>query len=322
MWQILAGPVSSRAHGVGSPGYSVRSSDQEGEGVRLARSVATLDRVDVGDHVCWVVDPGEDFAVAAGAFLDDGALAGDKVLLIGPGGASWARRTAAHGLVVLDPTLLDCGADQIDRAGRISQVGWDAALLGRVRDEADAASREGFRALRVLAQMQHVWPDGADAARVAGHELSLDALAAERGGGNSSGTIVVCAYPRDLFAPAILEQAVGVHPQHLGTRQPVSLSFRIFSQGPDSWSVSGVVDAEGAAAFHAAVSELLTRSETVRLSCADLALMDAAGMRALAGAAGEHPGRRVVLRGANPMVRRCWSLLGYDDSKAQVEMAP
>jgi anti-anti-sigma regulatory factor len=287
--------------------------------VRLARSVATLDRVDVGDHVCWVVDADEDFAETAGAFLDDGALAGDKVLVIGSGGTDWDRRTATRGLVVLDPVALGSGAGQV---GPISRVDWDAALLGRVRDEAEAACREGFRALRVLAQMQHVWPGGADAGQVAGHELSLDALAAERGGRSSGGAIVVCAYPRDLFSPTILEQAVGVHPQHLGNRQPVSLSFRIFSQGPDSWSVSGVVDAEGAAAFRAAVSELLTRSETVRLSCADLALMDAAGMRALARASGEHPGRRVVLRGANPMVRRCWSLLGYDDSKAQVEMAP
>ena len=136
-----------------------------------------------------------------------------------------------------------------------------------------------------------------------------------------AGALVVCAYRRDPFASGVMEQAAGVHPQHLGTRRPVALSFRMFSQGPGCWSVSGVVDAEGAEAFGIAVSELVARSATVQLLCEELELMDAAGMRALRAAAGL-PGRRVVLRGVNATVRRPWSLLGFDASAGSMEMAP
>ena len=51
-----------------------------------------------------------------------------------------------------------------------------------------------------------------------------------------------------------------------------------------------------------------------------LELMDAAGMRTLAGAAGAFPGRSVVVEGANPLVRKCWELLGYDDPAVPVEL--
>jgi anti-anti-sigma regulatory factor len=275
-------------------------------GVRIARSVPTLDPVEVGDHVCWLVDTDEDFTGGAGAFVADGALFGDKVLVVGPADRRWSRRGAAPGLVVVDP-----GVEPADGGP------WDAdVMLGVVRREADAASRQGFRALRVLAQMDRLWPAGARPGQVAGHELGLDALVAR------GGAIVVCAYRRDRFSPAALEQAAGVHPQYLGTRGVMAPSFRIFSAGPDSWSVSGVVDAEGAAAFRIAVDELVSRSTTVRLQCGDLELMDVAGMGALAAAARGLPGGRVVLHDANETLRRCWELLGYDTPEIPVEMAP
>jgi anti-anti-sigma regulatory factor len=273
--------------------------------VRIARSVPTLDPVDVGDHVCWLVGPGEDYVGMAGAFVADGALFGDKVLVVGSHDDRWPRLGPADDLVVVDP-----GAEHVGG-------GWDAdAMLGVVRREADTACRQGFRALRVLAQMEYVWPAGARPDQVAGHELSLEALTAD------GGMIVVCAYQRDRFGPTALEQAAGVHPQHVGGRGFVTPGFRMFSAGTDCWSVIGVVDAEGAAAFHAAVGQLALRSATVRLRCEGLELMDAAGMEALAMVARERPGRRVLVQGANETVRRCWSLLGYDVPEVPVEMAP
>lgn len=274
--------------------------------MRFARSVATLDPVDVGDHVCWLVGPEEDFAGSAGAFVAGGALVGDKVLVVGPAGTLWAGPAGAPGVTVVDPAVQRTGG-----------VRWDSeTLLGVVRREADVASREGFRALRVLAQMEHLWPDGAGARSVAGYELSLDSVVA------GGGALVVCAYRRDRFASCVMDQATGVHPQHLGTRHAVALSFRMFSQGPGCWSVSGVVDAEGADAFGIAVGELAARSATVQLLCEELELMDAAGMRALLAAVDGLPGRRVVLRGANPTLRRVWGLLGFDAAAVSVELAP
>ncbi len=101
----------------------------------------------------------------------------------------------------------------------------------------------------------------------------------------------------------------------------------MFGSGTDCWSVTGVVDADGAAAFRTAVSGLLSRTATLRLRCEDLELMDASGMEALVAAACALPGRRVLVENANPTVRRCWELLGFDDPRIDdpripVELVP
>ncbi|MHA6758613.1 MEDS domain-containing protein [Streptacidiphilus sp. PAMC 29251] len=294
--------------------------------MRVARNVVTLDPVGVGDHVCWLVDPGEDFMGAARAFAADGALFGDKVMVVGAPDPRWSPDGVAQGLLV-DPV-----------ADRGRGVDWDAgAVLGAVRREVDTADREGFRALRVLARMDRLWPDGASPEQVARHELGLDALVA------GSGAIVVCAYHQQNFSPTALAQVTGVHPQRTGREGqegPAPSGFRMFSVGPNCWSVSGVVDAEGAAAFRTAVSTLLADpvgldsvglepvglepvgldpTAAVRLHCEHLELMDTAGLRALAEAARTAPGRRVLVEQANDTVRRCWDLLGYGAPQSAVE---
>ena len=272
--------------------------------MRGTRALPTLDLVDAGDHVCWLVDQGEDFTSAARAFLADGALFGDKVLVLGSVETRWLDRGMAQGLY-LDP-----------EAERTARAGWGTqAVLAAVRREADAAGREGFRALRVLAQADRMWPAGASPQSVAQYELDLDALVAD------TGTLVVCAYHYASFSKATLEVAVGVHPHQAGMRSPMP-DFRMFSVGTDCWSVSGVVDTDGAAAFRTAVSHLLARSATVRLRCHGLQLMDAAAMEAVAHCARALPGRRIVLEGVNPTVRRCWTLLGFDVAQVPVELAP
>jgi anti-anti-sigma factor len=101
----------------------------------------------------------------------------------------------------------------------------------------------------------------------------------------------------------------------------VGPAFRLFSAGSaDCWSVSGLVDTEGAAVFGNALRELLSRCGTVRLDCEKLEWMDAAGMTALARSARDFPGRQVILNGVNETVRRVWGLLGYDSPLVPVEL--
>jgi ABC-type transporter Mla MlaB component len=258
----------------------------------------TLDPVEVGDHVCWLVGPGDDFSGTARAFTADGALVGDKVLILGAVEASGSP----------DPSAKSARSDT---SGASSTSG---PILGRVRREAETASREGFRALRVLARMDQFSADRAGPDAAARHELTLDALVA------LGGTIVVCAYHRTGFGAAILDQVASVHPHHLGTGS-VGPAFRLFSTGrTDSWSVSGLVDSEGATAFGTAMRELLSTCGTVRLDCENLEWMDAAGMTALAQSARCFPGRQVVLSRTNETVRRVWGLLGYDSPLVPVEL--
>nr|WSX75017.1 MEDS domain-containing protein [Streptomyces sp. NBC_00899] len=271
--------------------------------MRIARSVASLGPVDIGDHVCWVMPRPGDFRNAALGYLSDGTHLGDKIMVVGSSAPAWLESPAPDGLLV-DPVVVHGG------------VGWDAdELVSLVRQEAERADRQGFRALRVLAEMDRIWPADITAEQVADQELRLDALT----GGTAA--MVVCAYASPGLAPKVLEQAASVHPHFAGhpAQQP---SFHIFSEAADCWRVSGVVDADGAGAFRAAVTGLLRTLATLRLRCDGLQLMDAVGMQTLADAAAAMPGRRIVLERANPTLRRCWELLGYDDPAVPAELVP
>ncbi|MEC3998714.1 MEDS domain-containing protein [Actinacidiphila sp. DG2A-62] len=274
--------------------------------MRIARSVASLGLVDIGDHVCWVVPAQDDFHGTARGYLSDGTQLGDKIMVVGPSSAGWPELLAPQSLLV-DPAAGGAGP---------GGVGWDVdALAALVRREAETADRQGFRALRVLAHMDRIWPAGITAEQVADQELRLDAVI----GGTAA--MVVCAYPTPNFSPSALEQAASVHPHFTGhvERAP---SFHLFHDSADCWSVTGVVDAEGADAFGTALAQLLRTTPTLRLRCEGLQLMDAAGLQTLAWAAAALPGRKVLLIGANPVVRKCWDLLGFDDPGVPAELVP
>lgn len=125
----------------------------------------------------------------------------------------------------------------------------------------------------------------------------------------------------EAFSVPAPELVTGVHPHHAGRRMKVP-DFRMFCMGKDCWSVSGVVDFDGAAAFGTAVREVLASAGTLRLHCHDLLLMDAAAMKALTEAVLSVEGGKVLIEGANPTVRRNWSLAGYQVPQIPVELLP
>ncbi|MYS20764.1 anti-anti-sigma factor [Streptomyces sp. DvalAA-14] len=256
--------------------------------------MATLDAMDIGDHACLVSADAGVGAAYTRAFVADGALFGDKVVVLGPPGA---RRLWP------DVTSYDLG-----------QAG--GSLLGVVRREAREAGEQGFRTLRVLALMDRIWPGGATEQAIAEYETGMEAFTA------ATGAMVVCAYSRVHFSDGSLAQALSVHPHHAGTRNTVEPSFRIFQARTEHWHVTGVVDADGAQAFRSAVTVIAAACPVLRLHCEDLEFMDAAGMQALIQAAREHAGHRVHLLDVNDTVRRCWELLGYHRQDLPVELAP
>ncbi|MFE9425886.1 MEDS domain-containing protein [Kitasatospora sp. NPDC006697] len=260
--------------------------------------------MDVGDHVCWLVAPGDDYHGSARAYLVNGQRAGDKMLIVGTPPTRWLEQNLPQSLLV-DPAVERAQGRSLDAE----------ALLGLVRREAHTAGRQGFRALRVLAQMDRLWPGGATAGELARHETELDALVA------SQTAMVVCSYAREGFSVSALEQVAGVHPHHAGRRTGMP-DFRMFNVDTDCWSVTGVVDFDGATVFGTAVRELLVSATNLSLYCQDLRLMDAAAMQALVQAALSLPGRRVLIKGANRTVRRNWSLAGYDAPQIPVELVP
>jgi len=261
------------------------------EQLRASRTLATLDEVATGDHVCQMLDPADDVMDRSRAFVADSALFGDKVVIVGP-----AMQTQSEfARLVLDPARLE------------------GSLLAAVRREAASAGREGFRSLRVL---HHACPDGSAqrSEELLRSELELDEFAAD------SGALVVCAYSGVGWDAPTLDQIRCVHPHHLGSR-PASPSFQVYRTRKDGWTVNGVIDSEGASAFGAVLRTLLAQRATVRLFCHALDFLDAAGMSALADAAGRLPDRKVVLEGTNETVRLARELSGLAAPRVPVVMA-
>lgn len=260
--------------------------------MRAPHTLATLDEVGMGDHVCQLLGPSDDVVDRSRAFVADGELFGDKVVIVGSALASRGEFAP----VTLDPSRTE------------------GSLLAAVRREAASAGREGFRSLRVL---HHVTP-GAGAGRpeqLLRSELDLEEFASD------SGALVLCAYSSADWDAPTLEQIGCVHPHHLGSR-PASPAFQVYRTGKDGWSVDGVIDSEGAPAFGAVLRTLLAQTATVRLLCQGLEFLDAAGMSALAEAARGLPDRKVVLDGTNETVRLAWDLSGFATPAMPVVMTP
>ncbi|MEU1280469.1 MEDS domain-containing protein [Streptomyces sp. NPDC005805] len=259
--------------------------------MRPPRILATLDEVERGDHVCSLLDPADGLLGSAAAFVADGALFGDKVLVVGPDD----RRFRQPDLVFLDPARLE------------------DSLLAAVRREADTADRQGFRSVRILREVTAGAP-GVTTTTLLPTELALDEFAADRG------AMVVCAYQQAQWTAPTLDQVLCVHPQSLGTRPP-DPGFRLFVER-GCWNVAGVIDSEGAPAFGAALRAVVAEAVSTRLDCSRLEMIDAAGMRALLEAARHLPHRKVVLHSANETVQLCWQLAGYDEPDSPVVIAP
>ncbi|MET9605969.1 MEDS domain-containing protein [Streptomyces sp. NPDC006512] len=266
--------------------------------MRAARALATFDEVELGDHVCWLVHPARTSAGDARAYVADGALYGDKIVVVGSTGAAsgLTRDAVPSASVILDfpsPAQPDF-------------------LLAAVRREARTAAREGYRSVRVLAERMPATEPGA-AEELVAQELQLDEFASE------TGAIVVCAFQPAQWRAPTLEHVACVHPHEMG-RRAERPAFRMFSTGADSWSVDGVIDSECAAAFNGAVRAAVRRAPKVTLRFDTLEMIDAAGMHALVDAARHVPDRRIVVEGANETVRLCWDLAGYAGADMPVVM--
>lgn len=298
-----AGAVSGRlSDGLGGPVFSVSHDgleDRKGDQVRAARALATFDDVEPGDHVCWHPDSAVAPSADVLAYVADGALYGDKIVVVGSTGAASGlpREAMPSASVILDfPRVTD-----------------PDTIVTAVRREARTAAREGYRSVRVLAERMPAAMPG-ESEELVVQELGLDEFASE------SNAIVVCAFRRSQWDAPTLEHVACVHPQEMGIRA-ARPAFRMYSTGADSWSVDGVIDSECAYAFNAAVRAAIRCSPRVKLRFDTVELIDAAGMHALVDAARHLPDRRIVVEGANETVRLCWELAGYARVGLPVVMA-
>lgn len=261
---------------------------------RHAGALPTLDQVPDRSHVCWVVDSPARYQRWTSACLADGARRGQRLLRFVP----QSHLTAAPDdppVTALDPAVAVLRGGSLDRA----------AMYTALRTAAATAREDGYRGLRLLADMDWLATPAPSAAEVAAYELLLDEVVTDLG------ATVVCAYRAESFDAGTIAEAVAVHPSTSGPI-PVDPGFRFRNvQGP-LWDVHGEVDLFNADAFGRALTIAASGSRSIRLRTDGLAFIAVAGLGAIVDVTRARPELRIVVEGARSSFTHFWTLLGYD----------
>ncbi|MFI6025712.1 MEDS domain-containing protein [Amycolatopsis magusensis] len=231
-------------------------------------------------HVGVVLDSQSEYEELVGMARARGGHAGEKVIVVGSA-EPWGR-----GAALLAPFSLGAG------------------LVGGLRAEVSTAQREGFRGIRVVADMRELGLDSLAARELLEFELDLDRVVSE------AGATMVCAYRNDGFTPAAVGAAMCAHPRAFGANRE-DRGFRMGSTGRGEWRVSGEIDRSNADAFEVAMTTAAGMSARMRLTFDDLRFIDVAGMRVLARVTAAFPALGLTLVDPPPSFLRCWELFGF-----------
>ncbi|HVM40251.1 MAG TPA: MEDS domain-containing protein, partial [Acidimicrobiia bacterium] len=219
-------------------------------------------------------------------------------------GAALASALAEHGLVLTD--LVDSG-DLVIRGNRPVGMFDNAAAMEGWALRAAQAVRDGYTALRVASEVPP--PIGP----VAEHALAEYEFLADRALA-LSGSLALCGYDVRRWPTDAVELAEAFHGARHCSRADVGGTSFTIRAGHDGASIAGEVDTFDATLFTRSVPAVSGESDRLVLDLTRLTFVDAGGLTALARAVEgwERAGQRVALHGARPVVRRCWSLLGFD----------
>lgn len=244
-----------------------------------------------GRHVCMVFDDDDDYRNVAAGFLAGGNDLGEKTVVFGPHDCGLRADLEPLSAVAADPYVAVLGRGRLDAD----------AMLDMFREQSAQARREGFRGLRVAADMDWLLPARAPAADILTFEARLDRVLPE------AGATVLCAYRRGSFDRATVTGMLCVHPSHMA--HDIEPPFKLVAGDRGRWLLSGAVDVGTAPHLTAALRATVDHPWV--LDAADLEFIDVAGMRtiALAAQAARMP---LELRGARPSLRRHWQLAGFD----------
>jgi len=254
--------------------------------------------------VCCVADSAAQFATWTAQCLEEGAASGQKLFRFGPQ-KSWEDEAETAAVRFVDPyvTVLHEGPLDPD------------AMFAMFRRETAAARREGYRGLRLVADMDWLLPASPSPAELTAFELLLDAVVAELD------ATVVCAYRRAHFGGEAVTEMVAVHPILVGG-PTVDPGFRLWNVTPGVWEVTGELDAFNAEPFKRALSTAAEGHGALRLRAAALTFVAVAGLRAITQVMLAQPDLRLIIEDASVSLQECWRVLGLAGQLPTVEFRP
>ncbi|MEV4868986.1 MEDS domain-containing protein [Streptomyces syringium] len=266
-----------------------------------------------GDHACLLFDSDEERALLLGGFLLGGLDAKDKILYLAREGGP-----AGHD-ALLDRCRFPAGPP--DLSGQLEIVGAaeissgrgefePAALLDRLRAAADRGRREGYRALRVAADLGALLRDGRDVHRLLRYEALLAAEFID------DEALAVCQYDLRRCDPAALDTLAAAHPRSVEVDPLVRTAdlvvVRTFS--PPGLRIEGAVDAGSHGHLREALQSVAAVRGDVRLEMSRVEFLDLGGLRLLMTFARARAARHyaVELTGLLPHLLRVITLIGWD----------
>ncbi len=258
----------------------------------------------ISDHICWVYEDDDAFDRAVRRFMAVGLERGERLLCVGDRVIASIRADAdGADALIASGTLRTLTLAQATDGTRTSVPGDHLAYYEAVTREAIA---DGYAGLRVIAEVSALAADPADRARLVQWEHLADGYIARNGGFTA-----MCAYSGALTAEALADVA-SVHPL---VHAPETIPpFRVFFEDGHV-AVAGSVDTFTADRLARVLAASPVGDGRAVLDLRLVEFVDVAASRVIARWAQQLGDGSVPLevRGASPLFRRMWQLLGLDE---------
>ena len=260
----------------------------------------SVDRLQLGDHVCWTFDDDEKRLEATARFVTAGLRAGQRVLCVTDALLPVALLGALHARGVPVQRALDTGAL---RASAATEAG--DGLTDILVNEIVSAGADGHGGLRVVDDM--TW--ALDFDHLTHFETRVGRLLLD------GGAALLCQYDRRRFGRDRLRQVSAVHPATAATIhdagwEPMLRLYRTVD--PPGLRLVGEVDVSNRGALADALDAFVDGPAPATIDLSGLTFIDASGAGLLARAARSAP-ERIGVVGASSLVRRVLSLVGAED---------
>jgi anti-anti-sigma regulatory factor len=271
--------------------------------------------VAAGDHTCLTFTDAEQRLDLLAAFVGEGLDAGDRVLCFTDSIAPADLPDQLSARAVQCAEALGCGQLTVTGSDRSwLAAGGNAAgrMVGLLVSELERAAGDGYRGLRVTADMAWVTRPHAAAAELLRFETDVAALF---GDGRLT---TICQYDRDLFDPVTLAFAVRAHHRVLAaqvyyddTLLQICRQYR-----PAGVRIGGELDYRRLEPLHVALAESIRLDHHVHVNLRRLRYVDAAAAGAIVQAALSLPQGRTMTVTCPPLVATVLELSGARDAPA------